>query len=84
DDTRVKKGQVAIRFVILLLFNIWVPILLFARFSYFTLIPVFISIVLMSLTKTFSGPHDYVARTYIVSNRDIVIPERSTPKELNQ
>jgi hypothetical protein len=25
-----------------------------------------------------------VARTYIVSNRDIVIPERSTPKELNQ
>lgn len=84
DDTRVKKGQVAIRFVILLLFNIWVPILLFARFSYFTLIPIFISIVLMSLTKTFSGPHDYVARTYIVSNRDIVIPERSTPKELNQ
>ncbi|MDD3938553.1 MAG: RDD family protein [Bacilli bacterium] len=75
DDTRVKKGQVVVRFVILLLFNIWVPILLFARFSYFTLIPVFISIILMSLTKTFSGPHDYVAKTYIVSNRDIAIPE---------
>ena len=84
DDTRVKKGQLFIRFIILLSFNIWVPILLFARFSYFTLIPIFISIVLMSLTKTFSGPHDYVARTYIVSNRDIVIPEGSTPKELNQ
>lgn len=82
DDTRVKKKQLIARFVVLLLFNIWVPILLFARFSYFTLIPIFVTIVLMSLTKTFSAPHDYAASTYIVSNRDIVIPDHHELKQL--
>ncbi|MFA5763019.1 MAG: RDD family protein [Bacilli bacterium] len=84
DDTRVKRKQLVIRFVILLSFNIWVPILLFARFSYFTLIPIFVSLVIMSVTKRFSGPHDYVANTYIVSSRDIVIPEKIEHRDENE
>lgn len=84
DDTRVKRKQIVYRFLILLFFNIWVPILLFGRFTFFTLIPIFVSIIMMSLTKSFCGPHDYVAKTYVVSNRDITIPEVKPEVELIQ
>ena len=82
DETRVKRRQLVYRFLILLFFNIWIPILLFANFTYFTLIPIFVSVAMMSFSKSYSGPHDYVAKTYIVSNRDIVIPEKSAPVDL--
>ncbi|MFA5421749.1 MAG: RDD family protein [Bacilli bacterium] len=75
DETRAKRWQIVVRFSILISFNIWIPILLFAKFTYFTLIPVFATIIMMSLTKTYSGPHDYFSKTYIVSSRDITIPE---------
>lgn len=84
DETRVKRRQLVYRFLILLFFNIWIPILLFANFTYFTLIPVFVTVAMMSFSKSFSGPHDYVAKTYIVSARDVVIPEHSKEPELIQ
>jgi len=76
DDTRVKRKQIVIRFAILILFNIWIPILLYANFTYFTLVPNLITLIMMSVTRSFSGPHDYVSHTYVATKRDIEIPEK--------
>jgi len=86
SDTRVKRNQILIRFAILLLFNVWLPILLYARFAYFTLVPIFITLILMTITKASRGPHDFASNTYVVSLKDIVIPEKKKiePVILNQ
>lgn len=74
DNTRVKRRQIVGRFVILLFFNIWIPILIYAAFSSLILISVVVTIAMMSLSKSFSGPHDYISHSYVVSKRDIMIP----------
>lgn len=75
NDTKVKRKQIVIRFVVLVLFNIWIPFLLYVEFTYFTLIPNLITLIMISVTKSFSGPHDYVSHTYVATKRDIEIPE---------
>ncbi|HOJ44781.1 MAG TPA: RDD family protein [Bacilli bacterium] len=83
SDTRVKRGQIAIRFAILLLFNVWLPILLYARFAYFTLVPIFVTLILMTITKASRGPHDFASNTYIVSLKDMQIPQRKQQEITN-
>lgn len=84
SDTSVKRRQIVFRFGVLLLFNIWLPILLYARFAYFTLVPIFITLILMSVTRSYRGPHDFASGTYIVSCRDIVIPKTREPEIIEQ
>lgn len=83
SDMRVKRGQIAIRFAILLLFNVWLPILLYARFAYFTLVPVFVTLILMTITRASRGPHDFASNTYVVSLKGIVIPARNKSEIIN-
>ncbi|MFA5481039.1 MAG: hypothetical protein WC282_01460 [Bacilli bacterium] len=52
------------------------PILLYGRFAQLILIPNLITLIMMTVTKSFSGPHDYFSKTYVAANKDLMIPER--------
>jgi|GEM_PF-1162005 RDD family. len=74
DDTKVKKKQVIIRYVVLLIWDFVIPILFYSTLNYFTLIPVLITLAMVCFTKSNSGPHDYVSKTYVVDKKDLDIP----------
>ncbi|MFA5235400.1 MAG: RDD family protein [Bacilli bacterium] len=79
DDTRVKNHQVVLRFLVLLLFNLWLPILLYVEFAYFTLVPNFVTLIMISIVSGFRGPHDLASKTYVIAYKDIEIPVRRVP-----
>ncbi len=78
DDTRVKRHQIVLRFLVLLFFNLWAPILLYVEFAYFTLVPNFITLIMISIVSGNRGPHDLASKTYVVAYKNIEIPARPT------
>lgn len=79
DDTKVKKSQIVIRGVVIILMNYIIPILLYASFEYFTLIPILISFGMINFSKNNLGPHDLLSRTYMVNKKGLVI--KDTPEK---
>lgn len=66
DQSQVKKRQILIRYIILLGFDILLPICFYIQWGYFSVFSIFITIVMISVTKSNSGPHDYISRTYVI------------------
>jgi hypothetical protein len=79
DDTRVKRHQVVLRFFVLLFFNLWAPLLLYVEFAYFTLVPIFVTLIMISVVPSFRGPHDLVSKTYVIAYKNIEVPEKAIP-----
>jgi len=66
DNSQVKKWQIFVRYVALYIINFFFPVCMYVLFGSFSLIPTFISLVIMCFTKTNSGPHEYVSYTYVI------------------
>jgi uncharacterized RDD family membrane protein YckC len=73
NDTRVKKGQIVVRFLVFMSFNFLVSLGIYTRWSYFTLVPIFITCIMVIATKSNSGLHEYISHTYVVDKKDITI-----------
>lgn len=84
DETQVKKWQILVRFFILIFFNIWVPVIIYARFVYATTVPLIVSAITLFVTRTNSSPHDFIAKTYVVSKRDVHIPKTRVPEVIEE
>lgn len=75
-STRASRKQTLLRFIVLIAFNLWVPFLIYARFAYFTVIPVLITLVTIVATKNKQSVHEYASKTMLVSVREQSIPPR--------
>ena len=69
-DLEVTNKQIIIRFFVILLFEYWVPILLFVNIQMLGLVPILITIVMMSFTKKNLAPHDYLTGTMVITTRN--------------
>lgn len=74
EDIRVKKSQIVVRYLVLVIFNFVLPILLFSKFSYFTILPILITCGMICFTKINGGFHDYISKTYLVNLKEVTIP----------
>lgn len=77
-NTKATKNQLLLRFTTLLLINMWMPLLIYARFNYFTYIPILITLVLIVITRKNQSVHCFLSSTRLVSTRDLIIPKRET------
>lgn len=66
DNSTIKKWQIVVRYLIILLFDIYLPIILYMQDVSLFLLPVFITILMMGLTKTNIAPHDYVSQSKVI------------------
>ena len=83
DDTKVKKFQIFIRYFVFAIFNLLIPFFIYTKWTYFTIIPIFITCIMVVATHTNSGLHEYISKTYVFDKKDISIPEkRLTKKEI--
>ncbi len=67
DEQLAKNKDVVIRNIVFILFNIIAPFLLYTQIPFLALIPIFITILLLSFTKSNLTPHDYMSNTYLVN-----------------
>lgn len=65
----IKKRQIVIRYLVILLFNYFFPILMYVKFSYFSTITILISVIMICVTKNNIGPHDYLSQSVVILKR---------------
>ena len=65
----IKKRQIVIRYLVILLFNYFFPILMYVKFSYFSTITIIISVIMICVTKNNIGPHDYLSQSVVILKR---------------
>lgn len=72
-DTRkistIKKWQIVVRYLIILLFNYFMPIILFAEVGYFVPLTIIISVLMICITKNNLGPHDFATQSMVILKR---------------
>ena len=72
-DTRkmstIKKWQIVVRYLILLLFNYFMPVILFVEVGYFVPLTIIISLLMICITKNNLGPHDYATQSMVILKR---------------
>lgn len=66
DQTRVKKYQLLIRFIMVYLFQIIVPFLCGQYFEIFYTFPLMLTLILMTFSKQHLAIHDYIANTQVI------------------
>lgn len=66
DNSTIKKWQIVIRYFVILLFDMYLPILLYIQDVSLFLLPIFITILMMGLTKTNIGPQDYLSQSKVI------------------
>lgn len=81
DDTKVKKFQIFIRYFVFTVFNFLIPLFIYTKWTYFTLVPVFITCIMIMATHSNSGLHEYISKTYVFDKKDIVIPSKRMAKK---
>ena len=81
DDTRVKKFQVFIRYFVFVTFNFLIPLFIYTKWVYFTLIPIFVTCIMVVATHSNSGLHEYISKTYVFDKKDIHIPNKRIDKK---
>lgn len=69
DNTTVKKSQIVLRAVVLIVINVCLPFILYIKLSYGAFIPLFATMFMICFTKTNSGPHDYLSSTYVINKK---------------
>lgn len=75
DDTRVKKWQIVVRYLVILGMDFYFPILMYAQWGVFTAIPILASLLIMCVTRANEGPQDFASKTFVVVCKDVEIPE---------
>ena len=73
-NTKATRKQSFIRFLILLLINLWMPLLIYARWSYFTFAPILITLILIVVTRKNQSIHCMISHTRLLSTRNQPIP----------
>lgn len=73
---RATNKRVIIRFLCFASINIFAPVLLFTQIPYLSLIPLFVTILIMAFNKHNFAPHDYVSNSYIGLKYSLLIVEK--------
>jgi len=66
DLSQVKKWQIALRYMVLVVINYAITIVIYLIWDYATLLPALITLFMMSFTKKNKGPHDYLSQSHII------------------
>ena len=66
---QIKKWQIIVRYIIILLFNYFLPVILFLQNGYFVPITIIITVGMMCITKNHISPHDFATQSMVVLKR---------------
>ena len=66
---QIKKWQIVVRYLILLLFDYFLPIVLFVQNNVFIPITIIITIGMMCVTKNNVSPHDFATQSIVILKR---------------
>ena len=83
-NTYAKKSMIFVRYLVFALFNIMAPVLLFISIEYLALIPIFITMIMMSFSKIGTTVHGIISKTYVVLKSSLVTTSRSNRKNNNK
>ena len=69
DMKQIKKWQVIARYVFILLFDYFLPVILLLQNGYFIPITIIITVGMMCITKNHISPHDFATQSMVVLKR---------------
>jgi hypothetical protein len=69
DMKQIKKWQVITRYIIILLFDYFLPVILLLQNGYFVPITIIITVGMMCITKNHISPHDFATQGMVVLKR---------------